>query len=182
MKNVTNKAFLIAFIFICTFSITSCDMIDDILNDATSECDEKQNQISPTEKRTFGLGAIVKYKNGTLAPGYTVSFHYSHEYCNGTVNGENEIYPTTLSNANGYVYSSYLQTYDYSNVKDRVYVEMRAYFKNCALGKTNIIFRWEDVDEDFDEHVAGQVLKNYDIILNHNFDDLLSGEGVPCID
>lgn len=182
MKRFFNISLLTVILFSFLIGYSSCDMVKDIFDDVNSECDEKQNQIGKTEQRTFALGAIVKFKDGSFAPFYTVSFNYSHEYCNGTVNGENEINPTTQSNANGYVYSSYLQTYDYSNVKDRVYVELRAYKNGCAVGKTNIIFRWEDVDEDFDEHVAGQVIKNYDIILNHNYADLLTGEGVPCID
>lgn len=130
------------------------------------------------------LSAIVKYKDGMIAEGFNVSFHFKHEYCSGKINGENDVYPTSKSDVNGYVFSSYQQTYLYNNVKDLSHVEIRASHGSCTLGKIIIVYRWEDVDEDFDEHVAGQVVRTYVVILKCTLAELLEGsdEGIGCLD
>ena len=73
-----------------------------------------------------------------------------------------------------------MQKYLYNNKKDRVHVEVRAYYGGCVMGKAIKIFRWEDVDE-IGEHVLGEVQINIEVTLNCAF-ALYSNGDYECLD
>lgn len=143
MKNVTNKVFLIAFIFICTFSVTSCDMIDDIFDDVVSECDEKQNQINPTQPRSFQEVCQVLDQNRVHLEGVPVKMEIKKQYCDGHDAGYTVLGGNTDSN--GVWDSRYVATYDFKNKKDRVLVKYTISYGGIDH-EYDYVYRWEDVE------------------------------------
>ena len=84
------------------FPFFSCEMIDE----AISECDAKENQISPTEQRTFVLGVKVKHLNGDPTVGAGVEMVIKKEYCEGNTSGIKVISDANkVTDSNGYWFS-----------------------------------------------------------------------------
>lgn len=160
-RSIRNSIGVIFFITIM-FSFFGCGIIDE----AISECDAKENQISPTEKRTFVLGVKVKHLNGDPAVGARVEMVLKKEYCNGDIKGVTVINdPNKLTDNNGYWFSGWQQTYDYNNKKDRVLVEFATVLAPTEATVLTHVYRWEDVDEEIEEHVLGFVNKTFSITL-----------------
>ena len=141
MKKLFNVKFVLLLAMLV--SIAACDK--DIVEDAISECDAPENQISPSQDREWRMFCELHWKDGTPAVDLTVKMQIHKEYCEGNTNGYHEIYvPDRLTDDLGIWRSYYDATYTYKNTKDRVLVKFIV-APGAYDWTYDYVYRWEDV-------------------------------------
>ena len=144
MKNLLKVKFVLLIAIL--LSTSACDIIDDI-DEYISECEAKENQISPSVDITFDSTICkVRWKDGSPAPDLTVKMKIHKEYCSGKTAGHTEIYvPDRTTNEIGAWSSFYKATYTYKNKKDRVLVKF-IIAPGAYDWEYDFVYRWEDVE------------------------------------
>jgi hypothetical protein len=133
MKKAIHPLFFMLFIFV--FILPSCDKVDEE-DDLCKETEEAE--IS----RSFRLGVIVKYNDGTPYEG-TVALLIQKEYCNGKISGSYGPKGTTAPD--GYWNPAMQYTYKFANSLDKVYVNFHLPYHSQGAEQVIEVFHYMDV-------------------------------------
>ncbi len=135
-------------------SISACEETDPI-DEIISECDLKENQLSPTEIKFRNLRINVYWKDSTPAELLTVQIQMRMENCEGKTGGyllQEEFYPDRFTSALGWWSSSRDFTYAYKNKKDKVL--LRIIIIEQDIWVYDYEYTWEDVDGSRDKNIV----------------------------
>jgi hypothetical protein len=142
MKKLLNVKFVLLIAML--LSTSSCN-ITDPFDELISECDAKENQITPTDIIFQGMRVNVTWKDKTAAEHLTVKIQIHKEYCEGKTAGHFEEYaPDGVTNELGWWFSRMKFTYTYKNKKDKVL--LRYIVAERPDWVFDYVYRWEDVD------------------------------------
>lgn len=137
MKTITIKLFLILTML---FTFSACEIMDEI-DDNTSGCFAKENQLAIPKDQNFALSCRVHWKDGSPAKSLSVIYQTKKEYCDGTIKGVYVIDdPKNLTDVNGFFDPKWTSTYTYNNKKDRVLVKF-----TIGSYEYEYVYRWEDL-------------------------------------
>ncbi len=164
MKTFHLKLTLFVLFFTGLFSFSACEELPWLGDDDLCE----STKLETSENRTFVLGVKVKLDDGTPVEDATVKMTYKKIYCSGDTKGLKELVFPNKTDANGYSFSGWQQTYTYGNEKDRVVIKIEISLQEAAsLGAVvrEYTYYWIDMDEDFDEHYGGFVNITYDLTI-----------------
>lgn len=151
MKKIKNS-FIVIMMLLASFTFSSCEKVDELLQGAVSECDDPANQID--ESIEFNLRCIVQYADSQPAYDLYVFMDIHKEYCDGTTKGffQSDAL-TNRTDPSGHWNSNWEYTYKYGNIKDRVLVTYTVetgdeLFDEIELHRYDVVYRWEDVSDD----------------------------------
>lgn len=150
-------------------SISACEETDPI-EEIISECDLKENQITPTEIIFRNVSVNVYWKNSAPAKGLVVQTRMLFENCEGLNGGylpQEEFYVDRFTSEDGWWLSSRDFTYIYKNKKDKVLFRIAILAGEWRV--YNYVYRWEDVYGAWENNI---VTDTYIINLPLNEDDL----------
>jgi len=143
MKKLLNVKFVLLIAML--LSTSSCN-ITDPFDELISECDAKENQITPADITFDSTICKVRWKDGSHASDLTVKMQIHKEYCSGKTAGHMEVYvPNRTTNEIGAWSSYYKATYTYKNKKDRVLVKF-IIAPGAYDWEYDFVYRWEDVE------------------------------------
>ena len=163
MKNLLKVKFVLLIAML--LSTSSCN-ITDPFDELLSECDAKENQITPTDIKFKGFRVNVYWKDKEAAEFLTIRVEMHKEYCEGKTAGHFEEYvPDRVTTWNGWWFSSMEYTYTYKNKKDRVLLKF--IIAERPEWVYDYVYRWEDVDGSWDNNI---VIDTYVIYLLVNED------------
>ncbi len=151
-------------------STSACENTDDPIDEFISECDLKENQITPTEIIFRNLRSKVYWKNGTPAKGLVVQIQMLFENCEGNPGGylpQEDFHPDRFTSEDGLWLSTRDFTYTYKNKKDKVLLRI-----GILAGEWRVyhyVYRWEDVEGIWDNNIVTDTKR---IFLPINEEDL----------
>jgi len=130
MSKITKLFFIVSAIGLILFAACTNEEV----------CDS--TALNPGIDRTFAFDGIVKHNNLNEYTG-SVTLTMYKTYCNGSENGRKVI--TVETNYLGQWNSNWLQTYTYTNIDDKVTLEVYIDDQNSE----SYTWAWSDVDDEF---------------------------------